>query len=161
METRSGRGADWTQPVCSVRTKVLCLGNDLLGDDAFGLIAGRLLKASHPELDVIESSASGLHLIDLISGCEQLVVIDTSETGRNEPGTVYVLDESSIAHIPAETPHCTGLFDTLRLARTLGFDAPATLTVIAVEAADCRTIGGQMDPRVESALDRVVSLAAL
>lgn len=157
MESRGGQAQHATPR--PVRLKVLCLGNDLLGDDAFGLIAGRLLRARCPELDVVESSASGLHLMDLITGCDELLVIDTIETGQNEPGTVSVLDESSLPHAPGATPHCTGLFDTLRLARTLGLEAPAKLTLITVEAADCRTIGGGMDWRVEAALDRVVALA--
>ncbi len=138
--------------------RVLCLGNELLGDDAFGVLAARRIAELCPEMDVIESSSSGLHLLDQICGCSELTVIDTVETGKAEPGTIYRLDEDSLPCVRGDAPHCTGLFDALRLARVLGLAAPIEVRVLAVEAADCRTIGGGMDERVRAALDEVVDL---
>jgi hydrogenase maturation protease len=83
-------------------------------------------------------------------------VIDTVETGHAEPGTLYVTDE--LPKSRGDSPHCTGLFDALSLAGRLGLSVPSKVTIIAVEAADCRTIGGEMDPRVANAVDRVVQL---
>jgi hydrogenase maturation protease len=136
--------------------RVLCLGNDLLGDDAFGLVAGRELGKVRPDVEIVCSSASGLHLLDFVLDCDRLVVIDTVETGHAEPGTVYVTDE--LPKSRGDSPHCTGLFDALSLAGRLGLSVPSQVTIIAVEAADCRTIGGAMDPRIHAAVDRVVGL---
>jgi hydrogenase maturation protease len=138
--------------------RVLCLGNDLLGDDAFGLVAGRELAKVRPDVEVICSSASGLHLLDYVLDCDRLVVIDTVETGHAEPGTIYVTDE--LPKSRGDSAHCTGLFDALSLASRLGLNVPSKVTVIAVEAADCRTIGGVMDQRIEAAVDEVVGLVS-
>lgn len=140
------------------RVRVLCLGNDLLGDDAFGIIAGHEIQKLRPDADVLTSAASGLHLLDQILGCERLIVVDTIESARAEPGTIYVLDETDFPQSRGDSPHATGLFDALSLARRLGLGAPSEVKVVAVEAADSRTIGGSMDPRVENALGRVIEL---
>jgi hydrogenase maturation protease len=136
--------------------RVLCLGNDLLGDDAFGLVAGRELAKVRPDVEVVSSSASGLHLLDYVLDCDRLVVIDTVETGHAEPGTIYVTDELPEAR--GDSAHCTGLFDALSLAGRLGLNVPSRVTVIAVEAADCRTIGGEMDQRIQAAIPQVTKL---
>ncbi len=145
-------------PSCP-RVRVLCLGNDLLGDDALGLIAGGEIRRLRPDVEVLASSASGLHLLDQIVDCDRLLVIDSIESGRAEPGTIYVLDEADIPRPRGDSPHATGLFDALALARRLGLGAPSEVKVVAVEAADSRTIGGSMDPRVAGAIGRVIELA--
>ncbi len=144
--------------VSASAVRVLCLGNDLLGDDAFGLIAGREIAQLRPDVEVVNSSASGLHLFDQILDCERLIVVDTVETGHAEPGTVFVLNEGDLPKSRGDSPHCTGLFDALALARKLGMTVPSELTVVAVEAADCRTIGGPMDPRVCEAIKRTIDV---
>ncbi len=140
--------------LCVSAVRILCLGNELLGDDAFGVLVARELENCGAE--VVASSASGLHLLDQITGCERLIVIDTVETGMAEPGTVFVLAERELPRQKGDSPHCMGLLDALALARTLGLDAPSEVTFIAVEAADCRTVGGAMDPRVAAAISHVV-----
>jgi len=149
---------DNTSPGCP-RVRVLCLGNDLLGDDALGLIAGREIRRLRPDVEVLASSASGLHLLDQIVDCDRLIVIDSIQSGRAEPGAIYVLDEADIPRSRGDSPHAAGLFDALSLARRLGLGAPSEVNVIAVEAADSRTIGGSMDPRVSGAIGRVIELA--
>jgi hydrogenase maturation protease len=49
----------------ALSTRVLCLGNDLLADDAFGPVVARTLKELYlPGVEVVESPASGLHLLE-------------------------------------------------------------------------------------------------
>jgi hydrogenase maturation protease len=138
-------------------TRVLGLGNEILGDDAFGILAAReVARAVSPDqVEVATSSESGLHLLDQILDCTRLIVVDTIHTGRAEPGTVYVLREEDLPAARADCPHGVGLFDALALARTLGLSAPGEVTIFAVEAADCLTVGGTMHPAVYAAIPRV------
>jgi hydrogenase maturation protease len=131
-------------------TRVLCLGNEILGDDAFGILVARALVGSG--LEVVESSESGLHLLDHILDCERLIVVDAIQTGASPPGTVYVLEEASLPARAATCPHGIGLCDALKLARRLGLNAAREVSFIAVEAADCHTVGGPMHPAVEAAV---------
>ena len=52
------------------------------------------------------------------------------------------------------------VMDLTRLAvgRQLHLDLPEEITVVAVEASDCATIGGVMHPEVRSAVNTVVNL---
>jgi len=52
--------------------RVLCLGNELLADDAFGFIAAERIKRSFPQLDVVSSSDSGFHLMDYLTDIDLL-----------------------------------------------------------------------------------------
>ena len=143
------------------RVRVLGVGNEILADDALGLLAARQLAPLFPpdEVEVVESSESGLHLLDYVTGVSRLVVIDTVETGRAAPGTILVVREEDVRTAPGSSAHGTGLFDALALARKLGYPVPADVTILAVEAADCLTLGGPMHPAVAAALPCVVEQA--
>ena len=160
----------------AARVRVLGLGNEILADDALGILAARELAKLFPpaEVEVIESSQSGLHLLDYVTGVDRLLVIDTVETGRAAPGEILVVREEDVRSAPGEilvvreedvrsapgtAAHGTGLFDALALARQLGFPVPEDVVILAVEAADCLTLGGPMHPAVAAALPQVVERA--
>lgn len=142
--------------------RLLGLGNDILADDAFGVEVARRARAlfSAEELDVVASSASGLHLLDHVTGCSRLIVVDTVQTCRAEPGTLYIVNEDGAPPAAGDTPHCLGLFDALRLARALRLITPVQVTIVAVEPADCVTIGGEMHPAVTAAIPRALEVVA-
>lgn len=142
----------------AVRTRLLGLGNEILGDDAFGILVARAV--SLPGLEVVTSSVSGLHLLDHILDCDRLIVVDTIQTRRAEPGTLQVLKEEDLPAARADCPHGMGLFDALALARSLGLEAPAEVVIIAVEAADCLTVGAPMHSAVAAAIPRAVELVS-
>ena len=137
--------------------RCLCLGNELIADDAFGILAARALRRRLPAgVEVVETSLSGFYLLDVLSRQGRLVVIDTILTGRAAPGTVYILSEEDVASPPGGSPHYTGLFEALTLLRGLDLPAPAEVVLVAVEAADLTTVGGPVHPAVEAALPQVV-----
>ena len=47
--------------------RILCLGNELLADDAFGLAAAEELRRRFPQMDVVFTTDSGFHLIDYLT----------------------------------------------------------------------------------------------
>jgi hydrogenase maturation protease len=79
-------------------------------------------------------------------------VIDTVVTGKSAPGTVYVLKESDFQTASGGSQHYIGLQETLSLVRALDCQVPETIVVLAVEAADCLTVGGAMHPAVRAAI---------
>jgi hydrogenase maturation protease len=143
------------------QVRVLGLGNEILADDAFGILAARELAKLFPpdEVEVVESSESGLHLLDQVTNVSRLVVIDTVQTGRAAPGTIIEVREQDVRAAPGNAAHGTGLFDALALARKLGFSVPTEVVILAVEAADCLTLGAPMHPAVAAALPRLIDQA--
>jgi len=136
--------------------RVLCLGNELLADDAFGFVVAEKLRALPEALQVVESSLSGLALIDELTNASCLLVIDSVQTGNGPPGTIHICQEDEWETPAGPSPHYFGIFETLRLARKLRLPAPEKVMILAVETADCTTLGGSIHPAVLAAVPKVV-----
>jgi len=164
-------------------TRVLCLGNDLIADDALGIVAARRLcvrladagtpaptqRSFDPALtarayefagiglvEVVESALTGMYLLEAVVGASRLIVVDTVVTGASDPGTVLELRESDLDGPRGGSPHSIGLLETLDLARALGLDVPGDVVILAVEAGDDLTVGGDMTVPVKAAVPIVV-----
>ena len=139
---------------------VLCLGNDLLADDAFGLAVAREIRAQFPgQVMVVESTASGFDLLECVQDVRALVVVDSVQTSSAPIGALFVVREGDISSPSGRSPHYIGLFETLRVARELLLPVPEEVVILAVEVADTTNLGGRMHPAVEAAVPRVARLA--
>jgi len=141
-----------------VRTRVLCLGNDLIADDGVGPAVAEELRNHSVDAEVTESCLAGLGLLDDLLGVERLVVVDAVGTGSVPPGSVHVLTEEDVAASPAGWQHAMGLFEAIDLARALALCAPEEVVLVAVEAGDLVTVGGPLTEDVRGAVDRVVAV---
>jgi hydrogenase maturation protease len=130
----------------------------LLADDAFGIVVAEHLRRLKPDLDVRESSTSGFDLLDYALGVRHLLVIDTVQSGGVAPGTLSVFREEDVRSISGGSPHYIGLFEALRLGRALKLAVPEEITIIAVEPADCLTVGGSMHASVQAAVPDVLRM---
>ena len=142
------------------KIRILCLGNELLADDALGVFVAEELRRRFPHMDVVFTTDSGFHLIDYLAEIELLVVVDSIQTGRVPPGTLYVMRTSDMKSSSGPSPHYVGLQETLQLAKELLLNVPKDVIILAVEAADCLTLGGKMHDAVKSAVGLVVDLVA-
>ncbi|MDR5695180.1 MAG: hydrogenase maturation protease [Armatimonadota bacterium] len=143
-----------------MKIRVVCLGNDLLADDAFGPTVGEKLQKSLPDdVEVITTSASGFSLLEEILGITHLLVVDTVLTGRDPPGTIFLWRDEEVQIIPGSSPHYVGLFEALELGRKLCLRVPDEVVILAIEAADCTTVGGPMHSDVQAAIPVAVRLA--
>jgi hydrogenase maturation protease len=141
------------------RARVLCLGNELLADDAFGAVVAAKLRRRLPGVvDVVFTANTGLSLLDYALDVQQLVVVDTILTGQRAPGTLMVIEEGDLQAVPGSSPHYVGLFDALALARAVDLGAPTDVKIIVVEAEDCTTIGGPLGPAVKAAIPEALQL---
>jgi len=142
-------------------TRLLGLGNEILADDAFGILVAREARRRFgSEMEVICSSAAGFNLMDELVGASRLVVVDTIITGRAKPGTIQLFTAEQIHSAPVASPHGLGLSELLAIAKRLKLPVPTDVLVVAVEAADCATIGGIMHSDVQSAIPQAVDFAA-
>jgi hydrogenase maturation protease len=141
--------------------RVLCLGNDLLADDALGFRVARALRRElgdcrSSSVDIVETPEFGFALLDHLQDVRRVVVIDTVVTGRAESGTLYrIAEDEDWEAAPGASPHYVGLFEALSAGRALGL--PVEVVILAVEASDVVTVGGSMSSAVEAAVPLVVS----
>lgn len=141
-----------------VRTRVLCLGNELIADDGVGPAVAEELRGRSFDAEVVENCLAGLALLDDLLGVERLVVVDAVATGSAPPGTVHVLTEEDVAVSPAGWQHAMGLFESIDLARALGLCAPGEVVLVAVEAGDLVNVGGPLTDAVREAVSMVATL---
>ncbi len=141
------------------RIRLVGLGNEILADDAFGILVAREVERLFPgQIQVVCSSAAGFNLIEDLLGASHLLVVDTILTGAAAPGTIHVLSADRVSTVQGIAPHFIGLFEMLALGKRLRLDVADKTELIAVEAADCTTIGGMMHPDVRAAVTRAVDL---
>lgn len=140
-----------------MKTLILGLGNELLSDDAIGVLAARALKERlQDRADVIESALSGMALLDLLIGYERAIIIDAVQTRRAPPGTIYELSPADLGAVLAPSPHYAGLPELIAAAQALELDFPQEIKIFAIEVEDPYIIGGQLSPAVARALPELV-----
>lgn len=136
-----------------MRTLILGLGNELAGDDAAGLLVARALREELAgRADVVESSLSGLALLEVFVGYDRAVVVDSVRTGRNPPGTITELALADVGRVSAPSLHHTGLPEMAAMAERLGLRFPAETRVLALEVVDPYTIGAELSEPVAATL---------
>jgi len=135
---------------------VVGLANDILGDDAVGVLAARELK---PQLEgpaeVIETAMHGLAILDLFIGYEHAILIDAIQTREHPPGTILEIDPGDLRPVYAPSPHFAGLPEMLAIAEQCEIDFPDDFRIFAIEVEDPYTIGGEMCPAVQASIPAV------
>lgn len=142
------------------RILVLGLGNDILGDDAVGLLAARRLRTLLPDsVDVVESPGGGLDLLDLLEGYDRAVLIDAIMTGKNPPGTILEFSDADFKKDDAPSPHYAGLPTVIQLAESLGIHFPSQFRVVAVEVENPYEVLEGLSRSAKAALPAVIERA--
>lgn len=151
---------------------VLGLGNELLGDDAVGLVVGRrvfeALSQKRLGLDLHFESAElgGWRLVDLLPGYDRIVIVDSVQGGGDTPGACYrvAVDGGDTAHL--SSTHGVSLVDAIALAYPVPYRA-ADVIVYGVEAERVWEFGEglseELQRQVPVVVDAIVAdfLAAL
>jgi hydrogenase maturation protease len=111
------------------------------GDDQLGWHAVQMLRRhprfAHRAVEVQETT----RLIDHLTGCDYLVVVDASSSGMS-PGTITRLPwpDMRIELQQGNSTHGVGVADALRLAEQLGV-LPERVVVFAVEGENYEPVG--------------------
>jgi hydrogenase maturation protease len=135
---------------------ILCLGNEIIADDAFGPIIADHLRddpALDENVEVIFAPVAGFHLLDLLAGRDQILIVDSIVTGTSPAGTMQTFPVGILApskHLT--TSHQISLPTAIELGQKLGLKMPRVIDVVAVEAEDLETIGGALTPAVQNAV---------
>ena len=141
---------------------LLGLGNEILGDDAVGIIALRELQKTYEDrIDCIESAESGLRLLDYLTGYRKVLILDSIIKEKEAPGVIEEIDiinyEESYS---PKSPHYIGLPYTLKIAKNLNMDLPDSLKVLALNVEDPYTLNQDLTPAVKNALPYYVAFAS-
>lgn len=147
-----------------VRTLVLGMGNPYLCDDAIGiLLAGRLqsLLPRREDVDFLpDCSLGGLHLLDILTGYDRLIVIDSLQTHPAFPGKWHSFTAAALR----QTCNLNGIHDVnfataLQLGRALGMHLPEDeeIHIFAVEILDNLTFGESLSEPLQRCFPELVT----
>lgn len=138
-----------------MRVVVAAFGNELRGDDGFGIAVLRRLDASRHtrhQVTLLEVGTAGLRLAqELLTPCDRLIVIDAMTRG-GEPGTVYVLKIDEVPEARDVDMHVTVPSRALSVAQALGALPPETF-LVGCEPADVDELTMEMSDSVRAAVD--------
>jgi hydrogenase maturation protease len=145
-----------------MKTLVLGIGNDILGDDGVGIHVARAVarKISAKEARVEETGAGGLSLLELIKGHERLIIADAILTNNTEVGKIHRLTLKDLAKTNNSiTPHDAALVTTLEIGHSLfPGEMPREVVVYGVQTSNVEQFSGKMTPAVKAAVPEVVRL---
>jgi len=138
------------------------MGNPILSDDAVGVRLARDLKTrlvGTPGLEfVTECSVGGLSLVDVVSGYDRIIVLDSIRTAAGRPGDWHAFTAKRLR----ETMNLSNIHDTnfataMELGRRLGHRiAPEDdVFIFAVEVEDNVTFSETMTIGLEAAYPTV------
>ena len=141
------------------RVGVLGIGNVLMGDDAVGPYAVKLLEARYelpPGVELHELGTPGADLSLHLEGLEVAIVIDAVRV-RGAPGELRLLDKQQLlarGPIAPSSPHEPGLREAL-FALELRGGGPAEVLLIGVVPARIELAIG-LSPPVQAALPAAI-----
>ena len=133
-----------------MNTFILGIGNPILTDDGVGIKVAQKLKEENPKLEVIETSEAGIALLDLITGYDKLIIIDSIKTEKGKPGDLYKLELEDLK--PAKdfsSSHGIGIATAFELGQRLGYSMPKYTSIYAVEVKDNTTFGEKCTQEVK------------
>ena len=141
---------------------LLALGNDIIGDDGIGLAAARILREQFQgDVDIEDAAEAGLNLLDIMSGYDRVLILDSIVTGRHPHGTVLEFSRADFDKVVAPSPHYAGLPEVLELAKRLKIEFPREILVLALEIEECYDFRETLSPVIERSLPAFVEKARL
>jgi hydrogenase maturation protease len=142
-----------------LKTVIIGLGNDLIGDDAVGLIAARRLGSLLGDgFCVVESNLYGLALIEIMTGYDRAVILDAVRTGKHPPGTVIELDPFDFLDVSPPSPHFTGIRELAALAARLRLYFPREIRIFGIEVIDLESIGTGLSHPLVDEIEKIVDI---
>ncbi len=117
-----------------VKTKIIGLGNPLMGDDGLGpAVIERLAERKIAGVDLLDGGVAGLGLIGCMEDVESVIFVDAALM-QTEPGTIRVFRPDEVVSMKPEgsfSLHGMDVLSVLELARAV--DVEPEVTVVAVE----------------------------
>ncbi len=139
---------------------VVCIGNDLVADDAVGHALYHILAQRRFDTDVrlCLLGVGGMAVVDQLRGEELLIVVDAVQFG-SAPGTVHVLDweQLPVSEMRPVSGHGIGVREALQVCQKLYPErTPRAIYLVGVEGLCFNKVGAGLSPEVKQALPHAV-----
>ncbi|KYZ75036.1 hydrogenase HupD [Anaerosporomusa subterranea] len=137
---------------------IVGIGNILLSDEGLGVRVVEELQRGYvfsPDIHVVDGGTLGLDLVQLLSGCERLIVVD-AVAGGQPPGSLYVLHGDEIADYfrGKISLHEAGIREVLRMLEVMEKPLPEVV-ILGLEPGSIEW-GFSLSPAVADNLAQAV-----
>lgn len=139
-----------------MRTLIAGFGNELRGDDGFGVAVVKELErtgfaAELAQVELIEIGTAGVGLVQkLLTGYDRLIVVDAMQRS-GEPGEVHVLRVDAVPETGDIDLHLAVPARALSLAASLGA-LPAEVFMVVCEPLEIDELRLELSPAVRAAV---------
>ena len=142
---------------------VLALGNDIMGDDAAGIDAARILRKDFgSRINIFEVSSAGFLLLDIMEGYEKVLIIDSIPVAEgSRAGAIRELDKVDLSRKFSTSPHYVGLPELIELAGRLDIKFPRIIKALVIEINDTAIIREGLSPEIEERVPLLVEKASV
>lgn len=137
------------------RTIIICIGNELIADDAVGFEIFNRLSGSNARLEYC--SVGGIDMLPLLDGETDMIVVDAVQFGA-EPGTIHVVPWDQLpGSSSAISAHGLGLRETIEIGSLLYPQSmPERITLVGIEGRCFNLTRDYMTAEVQSAIEPAV-----
>jgi len=145
-----------------MRTIILGVGNQILGDDGVGIhIANELKKKiNNPNITIDDAITGGMNLLDLLLGYDKAIIVDAVKTNEGENGEVKRIPLGAFSTMHSCNPHDVSLIEAIEMAKKMGEDRiPKEIIIIGVlmKEIPCE-FGEKLSKEIAAAVPKAVDM---
>jgi len=138
---------------------IVCFGNELHGDDGFGIrVYAQLCRLTWPkDVEVFNAGIAGLNALRFLEDCCQVILVDALANFGNI-GEVFLLRPEDLADRPEQlTGHGLGIPYLLEALKVIREPQPDIL-IVGVEIAAVNPFSPGLSDKTERAVPKTVQL---
>jgi hydrogenase maturation protease len=137
---------------------VACLGNQILGDDAFGLLVAKELEGLEGA-DLLTLQEGGLDIAIKLAPYTRVLVVDALETTRGKVGEVLRLSVRKLASIRGLGGHAMSLAQGLEALRLVSGKGPRSVEILVCRIMPVEAYSDKTSPAVRKAAQLCTRIA--
>jgi len=105
-----------------MKTIILGIGNQILGDDGVGIHIANAVKkhVDDPDITIDEAVTGGMNLLDLLVGYDKAILIDAVKSNDGSHGVVKRIHLSDFTTMHSCNPHDVSLLEAIEMAKKMG-----------------------------------------
>jgi hydrogenase 3 maturation protease len=138
---------------------IVCFGNELHGDDGFGIrIYEQLHRLTWPkDVEIFNVGIAGLNALRFLEHCRQAILVDALANFGNV-GEIFALKPEDLADRPQQlTGHGLGISYLLEAVKVIRNPLPDIL-IVGVEIAAVSPFSSGLSDKTEQAVPKTVQL---
>ena len=118
-----------------MKTIVLGVGNQILGDDGVGIHVTTEIKKhiKDPNITIDDAITGGMNLLELILGYDKAIIVDAVKINDGEVGEVKRIPLDNFSTMHSCNPHDVSLIEAIEVAKKMGENRiPKEIIVIGI-----------------------------